>query len=254
MRLPEYNYAELHNCSQPISSRKSYALNVCVAIMKFIIFIGLCVGICWLTYIIFLNCKTDDGNYRFTSISIGAALITFLSAFISLFCIFDNIFGKIYEDNINIIERKYLNGKKLPRWSFLKRSSNFFKKGKINYYVSSAYFNIIYGENECNCEQITIPSLAVDMDIVLCFQRLFKLLIIIEPYKKYILSLTDKNANTRSEKGSADPMEYYILLDILVSIDKSILCRKIIKFTICLFIVFILSTIVFTVLFACNIF
>lgn len=254
MMLPEFNNAELCNYEDQIRNSKSSALKVCITLIKIIIFITICVAIGYLTYIIFLNCKTDDVNYRFTSISIGAALITFLSAVISLLCIFDSIFSKVYEDNINIIERKFLDGHKLPRWTFLKRNSNFYKKDKINYYVISAYFNINYGENGSCRDQIIVPSLAADMTIVLCIQRLIKLSKLIVPYKKYILSLADKTADSSKEKGNTEPMKYYILLDTIVSMNKSILHRKIIKLAISLCIAFILSAIIFTVLFACNIF
>ncbi len=251
MRLPEYTNAELYNSKEPLYNVKKYVL---ITILKCIIFIALCALIGYCTYLIFLCCKTNDENYKFTSISIGAALITFLSAVIAIFCIFDNVSNKAFEDNLDIIERKYLGGRKLASWTFLKRSSYFLKKSEFNYYVSSAYFTITYGENGQNSAQVIIPSLTADMTFVSSIKRLIMLSKIIPQYKQYILDISLKIAAQDTEKGKNEPMEYYILLDILATMNRNILLRKIIKFVIAICFLFIVSAILFTVLFACKVF
>lgn len=246
--LPEYEPAELHNSAKPINGFKKHIFKI---ILKSAFFLGLCALIGYLTFLVFLGCNTDDANTSYTSVSIGAALITFFSAAISLMCIFDNKCKRAYEDSLNIIERKYLDGRKPASWSFLKRSSFFSKAGKINYTVLSAYFKINYGENGKNAANVTIPFLAADMTILSCLQRLALLSKITSQYKEYILELSAKNAQTDNENAS---MKYYILLDVLTSMNKNILFGKLIMLTIKLCVMFILSSVIFTVLFGCRIF
>lgn len=239
--LPEYFKPQLDNKERPYKSMffriKRFTITCIITVVTTaLITVGL-------FYLFKCVSKTQDPDY----ISIGASIVTFFSAAIAVICLLDNIVIRQFASNVNILESKYTG--KISGWNFLRRYSYNMGAGSVNHKLSSAYYKLYISDEPKECISVVVPVLYADFFDTKCLNYLRNLKRIIPKYKKYIFD--KQSTEDMSNKEEKQQHLYYLILpDILRSLFKGILYIRILRFSIILCNLLILSTIAMTIIFS----
>lgn len=227
MRAPEFRDAEYTTTNVPVVDNKTTFIKKLLTVMVYI-------GIFIFSHIIvslsfcFFDLNNDTG-YSINVLSIGASAITLLSAIISVLTLLDSECKKKYQDDIILLEKRYLNNYSVSSWEFLKRSSNYsLKKQSHNYYIKSACYKLFSDNNDNKSLEIIVPILSVDIHDVPCIIQIIRIKNFIPQYIDYIYS-EQKKLNGKDIIEPNYP-NYFIPLPFhLIAIYKNVLLHKIIN-------------------------
>lgn len=191
-------------------------------------------------------------NYEtggFNSLSVGAALITFFSAMISLLSLADSQCMKKYESNLYILESRYLDNQKVSGWNFLQRRS--YNHNDINYLITSAFFTLYVGSDSTEAFTIVIPALSVDMTDAHCIREINRLKKFTPKFIKYLLeeekSLRISRDNDELSKN--DPLYYITLPDHISALYQNVLKHKMIQYATTSCLIFLICATILTIIY-----
>lgn len=248
MKYPEFRDAEYSTTDIPTQNffeangqkiKKYLFLAVCF----FLILLGSCYSFAFIL-------SENGGNNKLSLISVGSALVTVFSALISVLTLVSANCQKKYDDDINLLQTRYLKGKRVFKWEFLKRSSNHMKKSfqKHNYYISSACYKLFCDNKDENSLVIVVPILEVDFYDIPCIKQIKRIRRFLPEYLSYI----NQEQTEYDESGTDDdkmPPNYYIPLPYhLMALYKNIVVYKITKLCIDICFLFIISSVCITIL------
>ncbi len=248
MKYPEFRDAEYSTTDIPAQSfikangqkiKKYLFLAVCF----FFILFGLC-------YCFAFILSESDGSNKLSLVSVGSALVTVFSALISVLTLVNANCLKKYDDDINLLQTRYLKGKKIFKWEFLKRSSNHIKKAfqKHNYYISSACYKLFCDNTDENSLVIVVPILEVDFYDIPCINQIKRITRFLPEYLLYI-NQEQREYDESGTDGDKEPPNYYLPLPYhLIALYKNIVVYKITKLCINICFLFIISSVCITIL------
>lgn len=226
LRYPEFREAECSITDIPIKKWHSVLIRVLVKILFYLVGLAL---ILWSTSSFFeVVLKEYEAGLYLNAVSVGASIVTIFSAIISVLSLIDSDCLKKYEDDLNLLERRYLNGQKISGWEFLKRYSY---NRYHNYYVRSACFKLFSADDDSQHLEVIVPALSVDFKDVPCILQIIRLQLFIP---KYINYLNNEQINYLKIKGQQENQmkspDYFVPLpNHLVAIYKKILIHKLVK-------------------------
>ena len=250
MKYPEFRDAEYSTTDIPTRNRTvSNLLNIlkCIFLIALFILINFVVSY---FFKIILN-GVGQGIYL-NAISIGASVVTVFSALISVFDLLNSNCMNSYQDDIELLECRYLNEKKIFKWEFLKRNS-YHKKNKIkiyNYYISSACYKLYSSDVDKDNLVVVVPALAVDFHDIPCVIQIMRIKQFIPEYLEYLnKKQKEYEKNKSNPKKLQDAPCYYIPLPYhLIALYKKIIIHKILKFFTLICFLFVISAIIISVL------
>lgn len=244
LRYPEFREAEYSTTDIPIRKWYSYLIQ---ALMQCLFYSGSLFLILWATSFFFeVVLKEYEAGIYLNAISVGASIVTIFSAIISVLSLIDSDCLKKYEDDLNLLERRYLNGKKISGWEFLKRSScNKYQ----NYYVRSACFKLFSADDDSQYLEIVVPALSIDFKDVPCALQIIRLQSFIPQYLYYIESEQNNFLKIQQpQKHQGESPDFFIPLpNHLIAVYKKILIHKLIKKLIVFSFMFVICAIIITV-------
>lgn len=244
LRYPEFREAEYSTTDIPI--KKWYSGLIRVLIKCFFYLVGL-VLILWATSSFFeAVLKEFEAGLYLNAISVGASIVTIFSAIISVLSLIDSDCLKKYEDDLNLLERRYLNGQKISGWEFLKRSScNKYN----NYYVRSACFKLFCTDDDSQYLEIVVPALSIDFKDVPCALQIIRLQLFIPQYLRYIKNEQNNYLKIKQSQEYQDqsPDFFIPLPNHLIAVYKKILIHKLVKKLIIFCFLFVICAITITV-------
>lgn len=233
MRYPIFKDAEYSITNIPVCSSKIHYLKI---VLKLILIVILCLIITFFTSLFFtlILPEGSEGNY-INSISIGSAMVTVFSAIISVLSLVDSDCLKKYDDDLHILESRYLNGNKISGWEFLNRCS--YKSHNSfchSYYIVSAEYTLYSGYGASEYLTIIIPALAADFRDISCLIQICRIRKFLPFYLKYIYSEQDKyKSNIKKNKEDIIEPSYFIPLPYnIIALYKNILKHKILNYAI----------------------
>lgn len=227
---------------------KDYYRYIFTIILKYMIIISVFLATFYLTFNLFkfLVPETDEKG-TFNSLSVGAALITFFSSIISLMSLVDSECMKKYENNLHILESRYLDNQKISGWNFLQRHS--YNINSVNYQIKSASFTLYAGSDPNEKLQIPIPALAMDLLDVHCISEVYRLKKFTPQFLNYILKEQEnqrpQNVNGKISKN--DPIYYITLPNHISALYQNVLMHKILKYITALCLILLLCAIISTI-------
>ena len=230
MLYPEFRCAKIDSLGAPSHFPKHVAKRVFVCLCHLGILLVLCSGLTCLLRAI-LNPESD--NYLLDLLSISASFITIFAAFVAAISLLDALFMRKYEEDLHLLEERYLEGKKLSSWDFFKRYSNAPKKSNngINYILISATY-MLYVEDTKKSLEILVPILAADFYDVSCIKQIIRIRKFLPIYQKYLEAEEVKYLAEEGNKGEMSPKRpfyYFPLPQHLIALYKNILAHKICK-------------------------
>lgn len=244
LRYPEFREAEYSTTDIPIRKWYSYLIHV---LMQCFFYLGSLFLILWVTNFFFevVLKEYEDGLYL-NAISVGASIVTIFSAIISVLSLIDSDCLKKYEDDLNLLERRYLNGQKISGWEFLKRSSC---NKYYNYYVRSACFKLFFADNDSQYLEIVVPALFIDFKDVPCVLQIIRLQLFIPQYLHYIENEQNNYLKIKqSQEYQGQSPDFFIPLpNHLIAIYKKMLIHKLVKKLIIFCFLFVICAITITV-------
>ena len=250
MRYPEFREAEYSTTDIPVIKCIKRVFKIVINILAIVAFFAFSAYIVYIALAYAL--KDDLENIYLDSISMCASIITGLSAIISIFSLLDSECMRKYYDDLLLFENIYLNGKKLPKWEFLKRTGHIktHHSQAIYYYITSACCKIYYGNLDSESTLITIPALEADLHLISCIRNMLLIYIYSPTYIDYIVNQQNKYINSPDKQ---QPVYFLPLLNHLCALHKNILFHKVLNRCIILCVLTILGVITaFFVLLASN--
>lgn len=189
-------------------------------------------------------------SYNLSLVSIGSALVTVSSALISVLTLINSSSLSKYEDDINLLQTRYLEGRKIFKWEFLKRSSNHLTNAiqNHNYYISSACYKLYSGETDEKSLVIVVPILKIDFYDIPCITQIIRIKKFLPEYLLYI-NTEQKKYDAADVDTTAKAPNYYLPLPYhLIALYKKIIVYKAIKLCIEICSLFIVSSICMTII------
>lgn len=227
MRYPIFKDAEYSVTNVPVRSEKIHYLKI---ILKWILIVILCLEITFITNLFFTLIMPEGAEENYlNSISIGSAMVTVFSAIISVLSLVDSDCLKKYDDDLHILESRYLNGNKISGWEFLDRCSYRAHKSFCHsYYIVSAEYTLYSGYGVSEYLTIIIPALAADFRDINCFIQIGRIRKFLPFYLKYIYSEQDKYKNNNKE-DTIEPSYFIPLPYNIIALYKKILIHKLLN-------------------------
>ena len=208
-------------------------------------------GIAFITNLIFTLIMPEGPERTYlNSISIGSAMATIFSAIISVLSLVDSDCMKKYDDDLHILESRYLNGNKISGWEFLDRCSYKSQKSFChNYYIVSAEYTLYSGYEPSQYLTIIVPALAADFRDINCLEQIWHIRKFLPFYLKYIYSEQEKyKSNNKNREGTIEPSYFIPLPYNIIALYKKILMHKILNYAIGVCFICVISSIVVMVL------
>ena len=247
MKYPEYRDAEYSTTDIPTQGFfKTYGQAIKKYVTLFFYFLLiLLVSYCFFTLVL----KETGENRELASISVGSALVTVFSALISVLTLVSSSSLKKYDDDIGLLQTRYLGGRNIFKWEFLKRNSYYFIKSiqKHNYYISSACYKLYCGETDNNSLVIVVPILEVDFYDIPCIKQIKRIKRFLPSYVIYINDEQKKYDESNNETQNVPPSFYLPLANHLIALYKRIIIYKVAKTCIEICFLFIVSSICMTI-------
>lgn len=210
--------------------------------LKIIIYLCLCLLSLYLQLLLLkfiINYSFDNALINIFSIS--TSLITVFSAIIAFLSILDADCLKKYDNNLYLLESRYLKGKKISGWEFFHRNSLFKSKSRYCYQVASATYSLYCGNTALDHLCVVIPALEVDFHDLFCLKEIISLKKFLPRFIHYIEDECTFYKDSVSEEEKPD---FYIALPyIIIALYKKILGHKIMKFIIHLLFILIITSI-----------
>lgn len=243
MLYPQFREAEYSTSTAPVKSPTGHYVGI---ILRGLLLVFLFIAICFMLLCLLKLTISDrtEGIYL-NVISISASIVTFFSAIISVLSLLDANCMQKYEDNLTLLEDRYLGGKRLPKWEFLKRCSYYSKKNTkhSNYYITSAHYKLYCNNSPLQYLDITVPNLETDFHSVPCISSIIRIRSFIPRYLTYI-----SDEQTKYNNSSQKPPNYYIPLpNNIIALYKKILEHKVLKCSIFLCFMLIICAIIVTI-------
>lgn len=248
MRYPEFRDAEYSTTNIPT---QSFFITNIKRIKKYIFLITCFALIVLVSFHFFsLILSETKESYKLNLISIGSALVTVFSALISVFTLISSSSINKYEDNISLLQTRYLEGRKIFKWEFLKRSSNYLAKSvqKHNYYISSACYKLYSGETDESSLVIVVPILEVDFYDIPCIRQIFRIKKFLPNYLLYINEEQKKYGESGYDSSKKPPNYYLPLPNHLIALYKNIIIYKAARLCIEICFLFIVSATCMTII------
>lgn len=229
---------------------KDYCKYIFTIILKYIIIIAVFLATFYLTFNLFkLLIPETDEKGTFNSLSVGAALITFFSSIISLMSLADSECMKKYENNLHILESRYLDNQKISGWNFLQRHSH--NINSVNYQIESASFTLYAGSKPNEKFKIPIPALSMDLLDVHCISEVYRLKKFTPKFLNYILKEQEnqKFQKVNGKISKNDPVYYITLPNHISALYQNVLTHKILKYITALCLILLLCAIISTIIY-----
>lgn len=248
MRFPEYRDAEYSTTDIPPQSflqanshRVKKLLILLVSLL--LIFYGL---YHFFSYVL----NEAGGDFKLALLSVGSALVTVFSAVISVLTLVSSESLKKYEDDVNLLQMRYLDGRSVFKWEFLKRSSYYERKSALrhSYYINSACYKLFYGESDENSLEIVVPVLEVDFFDVPCLRQISRIKRILPDYIVYIIGEQKKFNEAVVRREDKQPSYYLPLPYHLIALYKNIFTYKVAQFCTEICFLFIITSICLTII------
>lgn len=248
MHYPEFRDAEYSTTEIPA---QSFVKANGQKIKKYLLLL-----FCFLLILFGLNCffsfvlTETESNDKLALVSVGSALVTVFSAIISVLTLVSSSCLKNYDDDIILLQTRYLKGKKVFKWEFLKRSSNHLKKAfqKHNYYISSACYKLFCDNTDENSLIIVVPILEVDFDDIPCIKQIMRIKRFLPNYLLYINKEQTEFDKSGSRVNKESPNYYLPLPYHLIALYKNIIIYKATKLCMEICLLFIISSVCITLL------
>lgn len=192
----------------------------------------------------------SESNNKLALVSVGSALVTVFSALISVLTLVNANCLKKYDDDITLLQTRYLKGRKIFKWEFLNRSSNHVRKAfqKHNYYISSACYKLFCDNTDEKGLVIVVPILEVDFYDIPCVNQIIRIRRFLPDYLLYINEEQKKYDKSGNEATEESPNYYLPLPYHLIALYKNIVAYKVTKLCIEICFLFIISSVCITVL------
>lgn len=223
MRYPEFKDAKCTITNTSVGNKANRFGIIFLSVLALLMAFGL---ISSFTYFLFFFVipKSDDNAYL-NVISVGASLVTFSSAVISILSLFDSNCLRKYNNDLVLFERRYLNGLKISGWDFLYRCS--YKKSEMdyNYYITSAKCVLYSGNKPQEMLEVIIPALAVDFNDLNCLVRIIQLKKFIPSFLQYIYSELEKSSIEPTDNKKS-PIYFITVPYHIIAMYKRILLHK----------------------------
>ena len=248
MRFPEFRDAEYSSTDIPAQSFiKAHSKKL----KEYLLFV-----FCFLLIFFSLNHFFDfimneiESETKLALVSVGSALVTVFSAIISVLTLVSSNCLKKYDDDIELMQARYLDGKKVFKWEFLKRSSRYIKNTfqKHNYYISSACYKLFCNNTDENSLVIIVPILEVDFNDIPCLKQIIRIKRFLPDYLLYINEEQNKYDNSDCTFLENPPNFYIPLPYHLIALYKNIIFFKITKAGIKICFLFIICSVFLTLL------
>lgn len=247
MLQPKFENAQY---SGAVIGLKEYCRYIFTIILKYMIIIAVFSATFYLTFNLFkLLVPETDEKGTFNSLSVGAALITFFSSIISLMSLADSECMKKYENNLHILESRYLDNQKISGWNFLQRHSH--NINSFNYQIKSASFTLYAGSEPNEKLKISIPALSVDLLDVHCISEVYRLKKFTPKFLKYLLKEQEnqKPQKVNSKISKNDPVYYITLPNHISALYHNVLTHKILKYITALCLILLSCSIISTIIY-----
>lgn len=248
MRYPIFKDAEYSITNIPVHSKKKRYFKI---VLKTTLFVIVFLGIAFITNLIFTLIMPEGAERTYVnSISIGSAMVTIFSAIISVLSLVDSGCMKKYDDDLHILESRYLNGNKISGWEFLDRCSYKSQKSFChNYYIVSAEYTLYSGLEPSQHLTIIVPALSADFRDLNCLAQICRIRKFLPFYLKYIYSEQEKyKSNNKNRGGTIEPSYFIPLPYNIIALYKKILMHKILNYAIGVCIICVITSIVVMVL------
>lgn len=246
MLYPEFRDAEYSITDIPPRSRAKHFLTTFIKGFAFItIFTAVSVVFCLFFNAILVR-STEDG--RINAISVGASIVTVISAIVAVLSLLDADCMKKYDDDLRLLEKRYLNGRGITGWNFLHRNSFFYgdKHHINNYYISSACYKLYSGTGFAHSIDIIVPALSVDFKDIPCLLQIWRIRRFIPGYLRYINN--EQQCFKADDTQKIQPVFFLPLPYHIISLYQRILMHKILRSTIAISSLSIISAILVTVI------
>lgn len=233
-----------------VVSLKEYCKYIFRIFIKYLIKFVLFLTAFMLTYIFFdLVVPKNNDSGGFNSLSVGAALVTFLSAMISLLSLAESECTKKYESNLHILESRYLDNQKISGWDFLQRRS--YRCSNMNYHIISAFFTLYAGSDPTEEFKIVIPTLSIDMIDAHCIREINRLKKFTPKFLEYLLKEERlfRNSKDNAELSKNAPIYYITLPNHISALYQNVLKHKIIQYAIVLCFIFLICATILTIIY-----
>lgn len=247
MLQPKFENAQYFGA---VIGSKEYCKYIFRIIIKCLIKIIIFLAALCLTFIFFnLVVPKNHETGGFDSLSVGAALVTFFSAMISLLSLADSECMKKYESNLYILESRYLDNQKVSGWDFLQRRS--YNHNDINYCITSAFFTLYAGNNPEEKFTIVIPALSMDMTDVHCIREIYRLKEFAPKFLKYLLNEKNslRSSKDNDELSKNDPIYYITLPNHISALYQNVLKHKMIQCATMFCLIFLICAIILTIIY-----
>lgn len=228
MKYPEFRDAEYSTTNLPAQSFiQAYGQKIAKCLLLMVLFVFSIFSL-WCFFSRVLSEAKED--HYLGLISVGSALVTVFSALISVLTLLSSKTLSKYEDDIILLQTRYLEGKRLFKWEFLKRSSCHRKaRAQNNYYISSACYKLYSGKTDEDSLVIVIPILSVDFHDIPCFLQIIRIKKFLPEFLSYI-NIEQKKYDALNIITTLKAPNYYIPLPYhLMALYRQIIIYKIIK-------------------------
>ncbi len=248
MKYPEFREAEYSTTDIPVYNREKHYMFIALKCIAFIVIFFIIILITHYFFKIIML-ETTEGIYL-NAVSVGASIVTVFSALITVLSLLESNCLKKYDNDLHLLENRYLNGRRISGWEFLHRCSYYTIKSKKNnnYYIDSACYKLYSGNNDSQSLEIIVPALDVDFRDVPCIVQIFRIKKFIPEYLCY-LNNEQRNYNNYFECGKLldkQPNFYIPLPYNIIALYKKILEHKILKYAVVFCFLFIISAIIVT--------
>ena len=223
MQYPKFKDAEYTTTLEPVYKKPKQFFQFLLKYSFFLIyFIIAFFGIYF--FFKFIDTEILENTYLNT-ISVSASLITVFSAVISVLSLLDSNCLKKYDEDLQLLENRYLDGRKISGWNFFRRYSK--PNDNNNYCIYSAHYKLYDGNEPSNFIEIIVPALSIDFYDVPCLAEICRIKKFIPNYLKY---LNNEQKNTSNIVKSIEQPSYFIPLPYnIISLHKRILQHKMLK-------------------------
>lgn len=248
MRFPEFRDAEYSSTDIPA---QNFIKTHSKKLKEYILFVFYFLIIFFALNHFFAFIMTEiESETKLALVSVGSALVTVFSAIISVLTLVSSNCLKKYDDDIELMQTRYLDGKKVFKWEFLKRSSRHIKNAfqKHNYYISSACYKLFCNNTDENSLVIVVPILEVDFYDIPCIKQIIRIKRFLPDYLLYIYEEQSKYDNSDCALTKKAPSFYIPLPYHLIALYKNIIFFKIVKAGIKICFLFIICSICLTIL------
>lgn len=247
MLQPKFENAQYFGAVIGLKEYCKYIFKIFIKCIKniFLFSIAFCLTFNFFKLVVPKNFETGG----FDSLSVGAALVTFFSAMISLLSLSDSECMKKYESNLYILESRYLDNQKVSGWDFLQRHS--YNLNNVNYRITSAFFTLYAGSNPTEKFTIVIPALSVDTIDVHCIKEICRLKKFTPKFLKYLLNekKTLESSGDYDELSKKDPIYYITLPNHISALYQNILKHKMIRYATIFCIIFLICATILTIIY-----